>query len=103
MLDQLGLAEQLAQQCFACRQTVNYDKNGEEVPGRGWSFMEDMKDSKWDFALVLRQKYQEEIFRSALKRHGVQLDAPYALTNIEILENGTLWVPTGESLSSDVQ
>jgi phenol 2-monooxygenase len=87
MLDQLGLAEQLAQQCFACRQTVNYDKNGEEVPGRGWSFMEDMKDSKWDFALVLRQKYQEEIFRSALKRHGVQLDAPYALTNIEILEN----------------
>jgi phenol 2-monooxygenase len=28
MLDQLGLAEALAQQCFACRQTVNYDSNG---------------------------------------------------------------------------
>jgi phenol 2-monooxygenase len=87
MLDQLGLAEQLAQQCFACRQTVNYDKNGKEVPGRGWSFMENMKDTKWDFALVLRQKYQEEIFRNALKKHGVQLDAPYALTKIEILDN----------------
>lgn len=49
--------------------------------------MEDMKDSKWDFALVLRQKYQEEIFRTALKQHGVQLDAPYALTNIQILDD----------------
>lgn len=86
MLDQLGLADQLAQQCFACRQTVNYDKDGKETPGRGWSFMEDMKDTKWDFALVLRQKYQEEIFRTALKQHGVQLDTPYALIGIEVLE-----------------
>ncbi|KAH7089866.1 FAD binding domain-containing protein [Paraphoma chrysanthemicola] len=87
MLDQLGLADQLAQQCFACRQTVNYDKDGNETKGRGWSFMEDMKDTKWDFALVLRQKYQEEIFRAALKKHGVELDAPYALTAIEVLKN----------------
>ena len=87
MLDQLGLADELAQQCFACRQTVNYDKHGNETPGRGWSFMEDMKDTKWDFALVLRQKYQEEIFRRALKKHGVVLDAPYALTDIQVLEN----------------
>jgi phenol 2-monooxygenase len=87
MLDQLGLADQLAQQCFACRQTVNYDKHGNEVPGRGWAFMEDMKDTNWDFALVLRQKYQEEIFRTALKRHGVELDASYALTGVEILDN----------------
>jgi phenol 2-monooxygenase len=90
MLDQLGLAEQLAQQCFACRQTVNYDKDGNETPGRGWSFMEDMKDTKWDFALVLRQKYQEEIFRNALKQHGVQLDAPYSLVGIELLESTNL-------------
>lgn len=87
MLDQLGLADALAQQCFACRQTVNYDKHGNEVAGRGWAFMEDMKDTKWDFALVLRQKYQEEIFRAALKEKGVELDAPYALTGIEVLED----------------
>ena len=86
MLDQLGLAEQLAQQCFACRQTVNYDRNGKEVPGRGWSFMEEMKDTKWDFALVLRQKYQEDIFRQALRRHGIQLDAPYTLTSFELID-----------------
>ncbi|KAF2660804.1 FAD/NAD(P)-binding domain-containing protein [Lophiostoma macrostomum CBS 122681] len=87
MLDQLGLADSLAQQCFACRQTVNYDRHGNEVPGRGWSFMENMKDTTWDFALVLRQKYQEEIFRQAMKRHGVELAAPFALVNIEILDN----------------
>ncbi|KAF2263675.1 3-propionate hydroxylase [Lojkania enalia] len=87
MLDQLGLADSLAQQCFACRQTVNYDKDGNECPGRGWYFMENMKDTKWDFALVLRQKYQEEIFRQSLRHHGVELEAPYALTAIEILDN----------------
>jgi phenol 2-monooxygenase len=87
MLDQLGLADELAQQCFACRQTVNYDMYGKETPGRGWSFMEDMKDSNWDFALVLRQKYQEEIFRRALKSHGVELDAPCALRSIKIFDN----------------
>jgi phenol 2-monooxygenase len=87
MLDQLGLAESLAQQCFACRDTVNYDKHGNEVPGRGWAFMENMKDTKWDFALVLRQKYQEEIFRKAMAKEGVQLDAPYTLTGIEILKH----------------
>lgn len=49
--------------------------------------MEDMKDTKWDFALVLRQKYQEDIFRSALKKHGVELESPYALTSIEVLHD----------------
>jgi phenol 2-monooxygenase len=87
MLDQLDLADQLAQQCFACRQTVNYNKDGIETAGRGWSFMEEMKDTKWDFALVLRQKYQEDIFRRALKKHGVELDAPCALTDVLILGN----------------
>jgi phenol 2-monooxygenase len=86
MLDQLNLADSLAQQCFACRETVNYDKHGNEVEGRGWAFMQNMKDTKWDFALVLRQKYQEEVFRRALGREGVQLDTPYALVGIEILE-----------------
>jgi phenol 2-monooxygenase len=89
MLDQLGLAEALAQQCFACRQTVNYDRHGNEVPGRGWSFMEEMKDTQWDFALVLRQKYQEEIFRKALRKEGVELESPWELKSIEILDGVT--------------
>ncbi|EUC48920.1 hypothetical protein COCMIDRAFT_23298 [Bipolaris oryzae ATCC 44560] len=87
MLDQLGLADSLAQQCFACRETANYDQYGNEVEGRGWAFMQNMKDTKWDFALVLRQKYQEDIFRTAMKKEGVELQAPYALVDIQVLQD----------------
>jgi phenol 2-monooxygenase len=86
MLDQLGLADQLAQECFACRETVSYDKDGNEVQGRGWHFMENMKDTVWDFALVLRQKYQEEIFRKALKQEGGVLEAGVELVEVEVDE-----------------
>ncbi|KUJ22527.1 FAD/NAD(P)-binding domain-containing protein [Mollisia scopiformis] len=87
MLDQLGLAEELAQECFACRSTVSYDKHGQEVQGRGWYFMENMKDTQWDFALVLRQKYQEEIFRRRLRELGVTLEAPVELTDVKVDES----------------
>ncbi|KAK5131954.1 hypothetical protein LTR08_000466 [Meristemomyces frigidus] len=87
MLDQLGLADELAQQCFACRETVAYNSKGEEVRGRGWSFMETMKDTAWDFALVLRQKYQEDIFRRALKRLGVEVEAPVELGALDVDES----------------
>ena len=95
MLDQLGLAEDLAQECFACRTTVSYDRYGKEVEekGRGaWEFMENMKDTTWDFPLVLRQKYQEEIFRRRLREKGVVLDAPVALVDVKVDEA----VPRGE-------
>lgn len=49
--------------------------------------MEDMKDSTvWDFALVLRQKYQEEVFRQALKEKGVIIEAPLALVDVVVDE-----------------
>ncbi|KAK7712768.1 hypothetical protein SLS57_007722 [Botryosphaeria dothidea] len=91
MLDQLGLADQLAQHCFACRETVSYDAAGNEVQGRGWAFMEHMNDTAWDFSLVLRQKYQEQIFRNALRELGVELDAPVELVDLRIDES----VPPG--------
>jgi phenol 2-monooxygenase len=84
MLDQLGLADELAQECFACRTTVSYDKEGKEVQGRGWHFMENMKDTVWDFALVLRQKYQEDIFRRKLGAQGITLEAPKELIALEV-------------------
>ncbi|KAH7364481.1 FAD binding domain-containing protein [Rhexocercosporidium sp. MPI-PUGE-AT-0058] len=87
LLDGLGLADELAQDCFACRKTVSYDPNGVEVQGRGWSFMENMKDTQWDFALVLRQKYQEDIFRRRLKELGVSLEAPVELTEVKVDES----------------
>ncbi|KAI1108117.1 FAD binding domain-containing protein [Nemania sp. NC0429] len=83
MLDQLGLADELLQEAFACRETASYNSRGEEVPGRGWSFMNDMKDTAFDFPLVLRQKYQEEIFRNALRRYGVTVEAPVELVRFD--------------------
>lgn len=87
MLDQLGLVDSLAQQAFACRDTVNFDNHGNEVEGRGWAFMQNMKDTQWDFALVLRQKYQEDVFRKAMKKEGLEIQAPYALTDIQVLQD----------------
>ncbi|EKD11879.1 3-(3-hydroxy-phenyl)propionate hydroxylase [Drepanopeziza brunnea f. sp. 'multigermtubi' MB_m1] len=74
LLDALGLADELAQECFACRGTVSYDANLVEVLGQAWSFMWNMKDTPWKFALVLGQKYQEEIFQRGLKELGVGLE-----------------------------
>ncbi|OTA91155.1 hypothetical protein M434DRAFT_397413 [Hypoxylon sp. CO27-5] len=87
MLDQLGLADELLQGCFACRETVAYDASGQEVQGRGWSFMNRMKGTVFDFALVLRQKLQEDIFRNAMTQYGVRLDAPVQLTTASVDQN----------------
>ncbi|KAI0599966.1 FAD binding domain-containing protein [Biscogniauxia sp. FL1348] len=86
MLDQLGLADELLQHGFACRDTAAYDAEGREVHGRGWSFLHDMKDTAFDFPLVLRQKYQEEIFRAAMRPHGVEVEAPVELTAVTVDE-----------------
>ncbi|KAG9238328.1 FAD binding domain-containing protein [Amylocarpus encephaloides] len=90
MLDQLSLADELAQKSFACRSTVSYDRNGKEVAGRGWSFMEQMgKDSwtQWDFALVLRQMYQEDVFRERLKSLGGNLETEKEVVRIDVDES----------------
>jgi phenol 2-monooxygenase len=92
LLDQLGLADELAQQCFACRSTVSYDASGNEVHGRGWHFMESMTDTAWDFALVLRQKYQEDIFRRALKANGIELESNMELVALQLDES----IPVGD-------
>lgn len=108
ILDQMGLADSLVQQCFACRSTVSYDVNGKEIQGRGWYFMESMgrsqtrsngvngadkeyvlgkgRETMFDFALVLRQKYQEDIFRAALAEKGVVVEAPVELVGLDVDE-----------------
>ncbi|KAL9097918.1 MAG: hypothetical protein Q9165_000244 [Trypethelium subeluteriae] len=88
LLDQLGLAEALAQQAFACRETASYNASGEEVEGRGWDFMRSMGEgkTKWDCALVLRQKYQEDVFRTALRDKGVEVEAGVKLVDVVVDE-----------------
>lgn len=73
MLEQIGLADEIAQQCCAVRASAAYDKEGREVFGRGWSFLEGISDTRWNFATVLRQKYVEEIVRARLEGMGVKV------------------------------
>ncbi|KAL4797127.1 FAD binding domain-containing protein [Aspergillus venezuelensis] len=70
LLDQLGVIEPMLQLGFACRSSVTY-KDGERViPGRVWTFMENIKDTAYDCTLVLRQMYTEAILREKLESVG---------------------------------
>ena len=40
------------------------------IPGRVWTFMENISDTTYDFALVLRQMYTEAILREKLDSVG---------------------------------
>jgi phenol 2-monooxygenase (NADPH) len=55
--------------------------------GEDGIFLENMKDTTWDFALVLRQKYQEEIFRKCLQEEGVELKVPVELIRVDVLDS----------------
>jgi phenol 2-monooxygenase (NADPH) len=90
LLAQLGLADELLRDAFLSRKTVAYNSRGEEVQGRGWSFMSKMTDTPYHFALVLRQKYQEKIYRNALKRYGVEVEAPVEFIGVDIDKTASL-------------
>jgi phenol 2-monooxygenase len=53
--------------------------------------MENMKDTQWDFALVLRQKYQEDIFRRRLRELGVDLEAPVELIQVHVNDSVSIF------------
>ncbi|KAF7533285.1 hypothetical protein G7054_g7217 [Neopestalotiopsis clavispora] len=69
-LDQLDLIEPMLQLGFACRTSVTYKDGKRIIPGRVWTFMENIKDTTYDFTLVLRQMYTEAIFREKLESIG---------------------------------
>jgi phenol 2-monooxygenase (NADPH) len=73
ILSQMGLADQITQQCVAVRSSAAYNTKGEEVFGRGWSFLEGIEDTRFKFASVLRQKFVEDIFRAELAKFGVKV------------------------------
>ncbi|KAJ9617215.1 hypothetical protein H2200_000936 [Cladophialophora chaetospira] len=73
ILSQMALADQIMQQCVAVRSSAAYNAKGEEVFGRGWSFVEGIEDTRFKFASVLRQKFVEDIFRAELVKLGVKV------------------------------
>ncbi|KIV86233.1 hypothetical protein PV11_01858 [Exophiala sideris] len=92
VLSQMGLGDQITQQCVAVRQSAAYDKSGTEVFGRGWSFLEGIEDSRFKFASVLRQRFVEDIFRAELKKFGVEVSENNSFVDLEVDES----VPAGE-------
>ncbi|KAJ5123319.1 hypothetical protein N7448_009416 [Penicillium atrosanguineum] len=86
-LDQLDLIEPMLQLGFACRTSVTY-KDGERIiPGRVWSFMENIQDTTYDFVLVLRQMYTEQIFRDKLESLGADYYQGYECVDFQCDEN----------------
>ncbi|KAJ9622580.1 hypothetical protein H2204_011499 [Knufia peltigerae] len=87
ILSQMGLGDQITQQCVAVRTSAAYDTTGTEVFGRGWSFLEGIEDTRFKFASVLRQKFVEDIFRAELKKYGVQVSEMKSFVSLEIDES----------------
>ncbi|EXJ91603.1 hypothetical protein A1O3_00151 [Capronia epimyces CBS 606.96] len=92
ILAQMGLADQITQQCVAVRSSAAYDATGNEVFGRGWSFLEGIEDTRFKFASVLRQKFVEDIVRAKLNELGVQVSEMRKFVGLEVDES----VPPGE-------
>lgn len=83
MLDQLGLLDEMSQVGLIGRASVTY-KDGEKVQDRGWDFVSKMTDTYFDYCLNIRQKYSEDIFRSALEQHGGKVNAGWTLKNFVV-------------------
>lgn len=92
ILAQMDLADQITQQCVAVRSSAAYDAQGNEVFGRGWSFLEGITDTRFKFASVLRQRFVEDIFRAELSDLGVQVTENSSFVDLEVDEA----VPVGE-------
>ncbi|CAK7207301.1 hypothetical protein SEUCBS139899_010111 [Sporothrix eucalyptigena] len=69
-LDQLDVIDPMLQLGFACRSSVTYKEGERVIPGRVWTFMENIRDTTFDFALVLRQSYTEAILRDKVAAVG---------------------------------
>lgn len=85
MLDQLDLLDEMTQVGFVGRASVTY-KDGQKVHDRGWDFINRVTDTSFGYCLNIRQKYSEDIFRSALERHGGGVKAGWTLQHFALAE-----------------
>lgn len=83
----MGLGDQITQQCVAVRSSAAYNPKGEEVFGRGWSFVEGIEDTRFKFASVLRQKFVEDIFRAELDKLGVKVSEMCKFVDLTVDES----------------
>jgi phenol 2-monooxygenase len=87
MLDQLDLLDEISQVGFIGKASVTY-KDGQRVHDRGWDFISRVTDTYFDYCLNIRQKYSEDIFRSALEQYGGRVNAGWTLKDLVIGDDG---------------
>lgn len=85
MLDQLDLFDDMAQTGFVARRNVTFE-DGRRVQGRGWTAIENITESYFDFILNIRLMYSEEIFRKRVAKLGVKVHAPLKLIDFHLDE-----------------
>lgn len=83
MLDRLELLDEMAQVGLIGRANVTY-KDGQRVYDRGWDFIGRITDTYFDYCLNIRQKYSEDIFRSALEQNGGRVNAGWTLNDFVV-------------------
>ena len=83
MLDQLDLGDAIHQMGFITRQGATF-RDGQRVAGRGWNFLGNMTDTFMDYAILLRQKFSEDIFREALVAVGGSFRSQTALQSFDV-------------------
>ena len=83
MLDQLELLDEMSQVGLIGRASVTY-KDGQKVQDRGWDFLLTISDTYFPYGLNIRQKYSEDIFRTALEQHGSKVNPGWTLKNFNL-------------------
>ncbi|PYI06511.1 2,4-dichlorophenol 6-monooxygenase [Aspergillus sclerotiicarbonarius CBS 121057] len=89
LLDQLDLVGPMLQQGFACRTSVTYKDGVRQFPGKVWTFMEKIDGTVFDFALVLRQMFTEEILRERLDRKKMVYYDCMECVGFEVSQDGS--------------
>ncbi|KAL2812921.1 FAD binding domain-containing protein [Aspergillus cavernicola] len=103
LLDQLGLVDDLLQECHVCRESYTYDSEGERVvPGRVWNFVENIEGTRFDFAIMLRQQFIERCFRKHLAALGVTLAVETECMGFEVVDSSRV-VSVLEDLKSGMK
>jgi phenol 2-monooxygenase len=89
MLDQVDLFDDMSQIGVVSRNANNWDKNGERAPARGWqSLMSKSEPTYFDFALNIRQKFSEDVFRKRLALHGGKVDVLWTVESFVVNKTG---------------
>ncbi|PVH70565.1 hypothetical protein DL98DRAFT_540738 [Cadophora sp. DSE1049] len=82
MHDQLDLANTMMQIGFVCRNAVTYDYYGNNVQGRGLTYIHRISDTYYDY---IRQRLIEDVFRQAAAAYGMTVHCSAKLVDFALV------------------